>query len=645
MTSPGHKIKVTRIHKLSTSHELLTTSNKSIQEQPKNQNLNNKDMENDPSINLRSRRYSSVHIQRINRPSANKSNASLPSNDLTQTTYLPFDLQITHSSLSKKKNLIQCSIKSDQRNPLPNYFDKIISPTEYVKARSQSLSEEKRFPSSVRVQRIIRTPTYVKQIHIPFNDHYRSQISAPDEIRSAPNKLNDLFYIPQHDLSTSISSTRTILPRDEDVIIRDEEPRLFTFYWILGLRRQVQLAQQHLQQQQLQQARRLQRHPRQQHRQAQVRPPQQPQAQAPQQPQAQAPQQPQAQAPQQPQAQAPQQAQRRLHRRQQAQRLQPYIFAIQKLRLQQLLVLVSHLTISNYMFTILLIILGNDLHWNKTGSTIVDQFKQAAALYIDANDTLYIADSGENHIQEWSHCENATTIAGSNSGTSGSTSNLFDSPGDVTFDKYGNMYVADHNNHRVQRFAPNSNVGTSVAGTGNKSGALTDLDHLAAIDVDDSLNIYIADIHNNRIIKWAANATNGTVLVSDTLIDKSYDILLSPTSTNQAYTSNTDKDNVYLWTFGNNNPTATLNQVNDSTSTLKTPKGMTLDPYGNLYVVDSENNRIVMYCANSTVGIVVVGGSSTTPALNKPTAVALDSNLNLYVAINKGTDIAEFIRL
>ncbi|CAF4429570.1 unnamed protein product, partial [Rotaria magnacalcarata] len=45
------------------------------------------------------------------------------------------------------------------------------------------------------------------------------------------------------------------------------------------------------------------------------------------------------------------------------------------------------------------------------------------------------------------------------------------------------------------------------------------------------------------------------------------------------------------------------------------------------------------------VGIVVVGGSSTTPALNKPTAVALDSNLNLYVAINSGTDIAEFIRL
>ncbi|CAF4972970.1 unnamed protein product, partial [Rotaria magnacalcarata] len=80
-----------------------------------------------------------------------------------------------------------------------------------------------------------------------------------------------------------------------------------------------------------------------------------------------------------------------------------------------------------------------------------------------------------NHIQEWSHCENATTIAGSNSGTSGSTSNLFDSPDDVTFDKHGNMYVADHNNHRVQRFAPNSNVGTSVAGTGAKSGALTDL--------------------------------------------------------------------------------------------------------------------------------------------------------------------------
>ncbi|CAF3657643.1 unnamed protein product, partial [Rotaria sp. Silwood1] len=192
---------------------------------------------------------------------------------------------------------------------------------------------------------------------------------------------------------------------------------------------------------------------------------------------------------------------------------------------------------------------------------------------------------------------------------------------------------------------PNSNIGTTVAGTGTKSSALTDLDHLSAIDVDDNLNIYIADIHNDRIVKWASNATSGTVVVSNSLIDKSYDILLSPSSSNQVYTSNSDKDKVYIWTFGNNSPTSTLSQVSATKNALAKPKGMVFDPYGNLYVVDSDNDRVVMYCANSAVGIVVVGGSSTTPDLDKPTAVALDSNLNLYVAISGGTKVAEFARL
>ncbi|CAF3706401.1 unnamed protein product, partial [Rotaria sp. Silwood1] len=288
----------------------------------------------------------------------------------------------------------------------------------------------------------------------------------------------------------------------------------------------------------------------------------------------------------------------------------------------------------------------NDLQWNQTGAVVVNQFKNAAALYIGTNDTLYVSDAGNNHVQQWSQCAtSAETIAGSNTSNSGSTSTLFDSPDDITFDKYGYMYVADHNNHRVQRFPPNSNIGTTVAGTGTKSSALTDLDHLSAIDVDDNLNIYIADIHNDRIVKWASNATSGTVVVSNSLIDKSYDILLSPSSSNQVYTSNSDKDKVYIWTFGNNSPTSTLSQVSATKNALAKPKGMVFDPYGNLYVVDSDNDRVVMYCANSAVGIVVVGGSSTTPDLDKPTAVALDSNLNLYVAISGGTKVAEFARL
>lgn len=42
-------------------------------------------------------------------------------------------------------------------------------------------------------------------------------------------------------------------------------------------------------------------------------------------------------------------------------------------------------------------------------------------------------------------------LAGSTS-NAGSTTTLISSPSDVSFDGYHNMYVADMNNHRIQRY-------------------------------------------------------------------------------------------------------------------------------------------------------------------------------------------------
>ena len=75
--------------------------------------------------------------------------------------------------------------------------------------------------------------------------------------------------------------------------------------------------------------------------------------------------------------------------------------------------------------------------------------------------------------------------------------------------------------------------------------------------------------------------------------------------------------------------------MNDTDNVLGKPRGMVFNPYGNLYVADSGNNRVIMYCAGSTVGPVIA--ASTTPAITTPMAVALDSGLNLYV-VSSGTD-------
>ncbi|CAF4455331.1 unnamed protein product, partial [Adineta steineri] len=116
----------------------------------------------------------------------------------------------------------------------------------------------------------------------------------------------------------------------------------------------------------------------------------------------------------------------------------------------------------------------NNLRWNQTGQTVAgttqgtsaNQLKNPSCLYIDNNNTLYICDHDNNRVQKWFQgASTTTTVAGSSTGTSGSTSILLNSPIDLTFDKNGFMYVVDNGNNRVQRFAPGSTSGTTVAGT------------------------------------------------------------------------------------------------------------------------------------------------------------------------------------
>ncbi len=65
---------------------------------------------------------------------------------------------------------------------------------------------------------------------------------------------------------------------------------------------------------------------------------------------------------------------------------------------------------------------------------------------------------------------NATTVAGSAGGTSGSSSKKLDAPTDVYIDSNSNIYVLDAYNYRVQRFTSSSTVGTTVISSSYGTG-------------------------------------------------------------------------------------------------------------------------------------------------------------------------------
>ena len=160
--------------------------------------------------------------------------------------------------------------------------------------------------------------------------------------------------------------------------------------------------------------------------------------------------------------------------------------------------------------------------------------------------------------------------------------------------------------------------------------------------------MYVADTNNKRLMKWAPNAITGTVLIdgnsiANTQLARPYGMILTNGSSNQVYLGDNNLNRAQLWTFGAAQTNTTLAGVNNND--LNQPTVIIFDPYGNLYVADSNNKRVQMYCVNSTDGTTVVGGTGSLPVCNNSVGLAFDSNLNLYVSDAGNARVIKYQRL
>ncbi|CAF1465158.1 unnamed protein product, partial [Adineta ricciae] len=107
--------------------------------------------------------------------------------------------------------------------------------------------------------------------------------------------------------------------------------------------------------------------------------------------------------------------------------------------------------------------------------------------------------------------KSATTVAGDGAGTSGSNASTLIRPYAVRVDKNSNIYVLDSGNYRVQRFSPNSTIGTTIV-NGSAGIAFNQFYNLDDMSIDNSGNIYILDSAIGRVTKWAQGASSGVVV-------------------------------------------------------------------------------------------------------------------------------------
>src|SRR2546422_675669 len=84
-------------------------------------------------------------------------------------------------------------------------------------------------------------------------------------------------------------------------------------------------------------------------------------------------------------------------------------------------------------------------------------------------------------------------------GSLGSGDGQFNGPHGVATDAAGNVYVADHNNHRIQKF---TNTGTYLTQWGSLGGGNGQFTDPTGVETDAAGNVYVGDLSSHRIQKF-----------------------------------------------------------------------------------------------------------------------------------------------
>jgi len=187
----------------------------------------------------------------------------------------------------------------------------------------------------------------------------------------------------------------------------------------------------------------------------------------------------------------------------------------------------------------------------------------------------------------------ATVVYGQNgsfttSNSSATAGGLF-FPGAVAVDSSGNVYVSDTGNSRLLMYPPGSTTATRVYGRMAASPRPTAPPPLpvsvipAVSPIDGSGNLWVADALNNRVLMYPSGSTTATLVLGQSSF--------------------------------------TANSIGTTNNTLRSPNSVATDSSGNLWVADTNNNRVLMWqnassLSSGAAANLVFGQSSFTTRLS-----------------------------
>ncbi|CAF4889994.1 unnamed protein product, partial [Rotaria magnacalcarata] len=281
--------------------------------------------------------------------------------------------------------------------------------------------------------------------------------------------------------------------------------------------------------------------------------------------------------------------------------------------------------------------------WKKNAITVaggngpgggINQIHDPHALFLDNDQTIYIADINNDRIVEWkSGAGCGRIIAGGNGQLHHPNDVIVDKARNsvficeplsrrvsrwslrntytretiisgiacngLTMDEQGFLYVSDFERYDVRRWQVGETHGIVVAGGNGAGNRLDQFNVPRKIFVDRDHSVYVADVHNDRVMKWVKGAKEGIVVAGgrgrgNSLSQLSFPEAIIVDQLGALYIADRYNHRIMRWLKGNTEGHIFVGEggAGSLPNQLYHPHGLSFDLHGNLYVADGWNNRI-----------------------------------------------------
>src|ERR1017187_9775037 len=221
------------------------------------------------------------------------------------------------------------------------------------------------------------------------------------------------------------------------------------------------------------------------------------------------------------------------------------------------------------------------------------QFVLPSGITTDSAGNFWVADAVLGRVQKF----DSQGIYLSQFGMIGRGAGQLYQPYGITLDTYGNVWVADTGNSRLEEFSASGTFLEQVGGLGGGNGQFNGP---VGIAIDSANNIWVADTGNNRLEKFSSTGSAGVASTVNFLLK--------------------------FGSYGNGN------------GQFRGPFSVSVDPSGNVWVADSQNQRVQEFDASGNFIKAVLGPFS----YPSPYGLSADSSGNVWAVDYNTNQVLEF---